>query len=77
MTNPSGNGQLAMLFHTGAYAVPTVKADIDVFFSNTCGIIPYRGPWAGETLIAAPLAGLGQGWTARIVADFHDRPVSH
>jgi carbon-monoxide dehydrogenase large subunit len=51
MTNPSGNGQLAMLFHTGAYAVPTVKADIDVFFSNTCGIIPYRGPWAGETLI--------------------------
>ncbi|MFU8863168.1 MAG: tRNA lysidine(34) synthetase TilS [Rhodobacterales bacterium] len=33
--------------------------------------------WAGETLVAAPLAGLGQGWTARIVADFHDRPVSH
>lgn len=51
MTNPSGNGQLAMLFHTGAYAVPTIKADIEVFFSNTCGIIPYRGPWAGETLI--------------------------
>ena len=51
MTNPSGNGQLAMLFHTGAYAVPTVRADVEVFFSNTCGIIPYRGPWAGETLI--------------------------
>ena len=33
--------------------------------------------WAGETLVAAPLAGPGQGWTARIVADFHDRPVSH
>ena len=33
--------------------------------------------WAGETLIAAPLAGTGRDWTARIVADFHDRPVSH
>lgn len=33
--------------------------------------------WAGERLVAAPLAGLGQGWTARIVADFHDRQVSH
>lgn len=33
--------------------------------------------WAGETLVAAPLAGLGREWTARIVADFHDRPVSH
>lgn len=51
MTNPGGNGQLAMLFHTGAYAVPTVKADVEVFFSNTCGILPYRGPWGGETLI--------------------------
>lgn len=51
MTNPSGNGQLAMLFHTGAYDVPTIKADVEVFFTNTCGIIPYRGPWAGETLI--------------------------
>jgi tRNA(Ile)-lysidine synthase len=27
--------------------------------------------WDGETLIAAPLAGLSQGWSARIVADFH------
>lgn len=33
--------------------------------------------WAGEALVSAPLAGFGQGWTARIVADFHDRPVSH
>lgn len=27
--------------------------------------------WQGEALIAAPLAGLSQGWSARIVADFH------
>lgn len=33
--------------------------------------------WAADRLVAAPLAGFGQGWTARIVADFHDRPVSH
>lgn len=33
--------------------------------------------WAQDRLIAAPLAGFGQGWRARIVADFHDRPVSH
>jgi len=26
--------------------------------------------WRGEELVAAPLAGLGQGWRARIVADF-------
>jgi tRNA(Ile)-lysidine synthase len=26
--------------------------------------------WRGEVLVAAPLAGLGQGWRARIVADF-------
>lgn len=33
--------------------------------------------WAGTTLIAAPLAAYGQGWSARIVADFHDGAVSH
>ncbi len=27
--------------------------------------------WQGDTLLAAPLAGLAQGWSARIVADFH------
>jgi tRNA(Ile)-lysidine synthase len=27
--------------------------------------------WAGNTLIAAPLAGLSNGWAAQIVADFH------
>ncbi|WP_055687426.1 tRNA lysidine(34) synthetase TilS [Loktanella sp. 5RATIMAR09] len=27
--------------------------------------------WQGDRLIAAPLAGLSQGWSARIVADFH------
>lgn len=27
--------------------------------------------WKGETLVAAPLAGLSLGWSARIVADFH------
>jgi len=27
--------------------------------------------WRGETLVAAPIAGYNQGWTARIVADFH------
>ncbi len=27
--------------------------------------------WQGDVLIAAPLAGLSQGWSARIVADFH------
>lgn len=27
--------------------------------------------WDGDTLIAAPVAGLQNGWTARIVADFH------
>lgn len=27
--------------------------------------------WQGEKLIAAPLAGLSNGWSARIVADFH------
>ena len=51
VTPPSGNPQLIMLFHTGAYAVPTMKADIKVYFSNTGGCIPYRGPWAGESLI--------------------------
>lgn len=27
--------------------------------------------WKGDTLIAAPLAGLSNGWSARIVANFH------
>jgi tRNA(Ile)-lysidine synthase len=27
--------------------------------------------WRGDTLIAAPLAGLSGGWSAQIVADFH------
>ncbi len=33
--------------------------------------------WRGDSLVAAPLAGWGQGWIARIVADFHDRALSH
>jgi tRNA(Ile)-lysidine synthase len=33
--------------------------------------------WDDQRLVAAPLAGHGDGWTARIVADFHDMMVSH
>jgi tRNA(Ile)-lysidine synthase len=33
--------------------------------------------WQGETLIAAPLAGLQNGWTARIVAEFASSLVTH
>ncbi len=33
--------------------------------------------WRGETLIAAPLAGKPNGWTARIATDFHASLVSH
>ena len=33
--------------------------------------------WQGETLISAPVAGLLNGWTARIVADFHSSLVTH
>jgi tRNA(Ile)-lysidine synthase len=33
--------------------------------------------WAGETLLAAPLAGFGPDWTARIAAPFHLFGLSH
>lgn len=33
--------------------------------------------WRGEVLVAAPLAGRAEGWSARIVADFQGAPVSH
>ena len=33
--------------------------------------------WRGDTLIAAPLAGVNDAWQARIVADFHSSLVSH
>ncbi|WP_347311102.1 tRNA lysidine(34) synthetase TilS [Defluviimonas sp. SAOS-178_SWC] len=33
--------------------------------------------WCGDTLIAAPLAGLENGWTAEIVAGFHSFLLSH
>ncbi|MEJ6403711.1 tRNA lysidine(34) synthetase TilS [Yoonia sp. 2307UL14-13] len=33
--------------------------------------------WRGDELIAAPIAGLTNGWTARIVADFHDVAFAH
>ena len=33
--------------------------------------------WHGDTLIAAPVAGLSNGWTAQIVADFHDKAFAH
>lgn len=33
--------------------------------------------WQDNSLIAAPLAGNSNGWTARIVTDFHDWLVSH
>ena len=33
--------------------------------------------WQGNHLVSAPLAGYSQGWTARIVADFHSSLVAH
>jgi tRNA(Ile)-lysidine synthase len=33
--------------------------------------------WHGDTLIAAPLAGKPEGWTAHLATDFHDFLVSH
>ena len=33
--------------------------------------------WRGDQLIAAPVAGLSNGWTERIVADFHSSLVTH
>lgn len=33
--------------------------------------------WRDDQLIAAPIAGLQNGWTARIVADFHSSLVTH
>lgn len=33
--------------------------------------------WCGDTLIAAPIACFYNGWTARIVADFHSSLVPH
>lgn len=33
--------------------------------------------WRGDTLIAAPLAGMRNGWTAQIVADFHATAFAH
>lgn len=33
--------------------------------------------WQGDTLVAAPLAGMENGWKARIVAGFDDFLVSH
>ena len=33
--------------------------------------------WSGETLISAPVAGFSSGFTARIVADFHEHAFAH
>ena len=33
--------------------------------------------WSGETLISAPVAGFSCGFTARIVADFHEHAFAH
>ncbi|WP_132950687.1 tRNA lysidine(34) synthetase TilS [Rhodovulum bhavnagarense] len=40
-------------------------------------LIASPGVWRGETLVAAPLAGLGAGWTARTGTGFADSLVSH
>jgi carbon-monoxide dehydrogenase large subunit len=51
MIPPSTSANLTVLMHTGAYAVATMQAEVNVWFANTGGSIPYRGPWASETLI--------------------------
>ncbi len=33
--------------------------------------------WSGDRLIAAPVAGYFNGWTAQIVADFHEHAFAH
>ncbi len=33
--------------------------------------------WRGQALLAAPLAGLRNGWTVQIVADFHSTAFAH
>lgn len=46
----SATGLMAVA-HTGAYAIPTVTIKTRDYYTNICGSTPYRGPWAGETLI--------------------------
>ncbi len=33
--------------------------------------------WSGDRLMAAPVAGFSNGWTAQIVADFHEHAFAH
>ena len=40
-------------------------------------LIVSPGVWCGQCLVAAPVAGLKNGWTAKIVAGFHSFLLSH
>lgn len=33
--------------------------------------------WRGDMIVAAPVAGFANGWTAQIVADFHEHAFAH
>jgi carbon-monoxide dehydrogenase large subunit len=44
-----GGGFVAMLF-TGPYRIPKIGFSSQTVFTNTCGMAPFRGPWAIETI---------------------------
>ena len=44
---------------------------------NRAALIVSPAIWRGDTLIAAPIAGLENGWKAEIVAGFHSFLLSH
>src|SRR5262249_16236309 len=41
---------LALMLFTGPYRIPMLEAGISSIATNTCGMAPFRGPWAIETI---------------------------
>lgn len=67
LEGPLENGQVFKALGDGIKLCPQWRA------AGTPRVSLLASPsvWQADALIAAPLAGLSQGWSARIVADFH------
>lgn len=74
LTGPHNVGlQVKALGATGIRECPNWRAS----GLPRASILSSPAVWDGDVLIAAPIAGLSNGWSAQIVADFHKTPFAH
>jgi aerobic carbon-monoxide dehydrogenase large subunit len=71
-----GGGFVAMLF-TGPYRIPKTGFSAQTVFTNTCGMAPFRGPWAIETIGREQMMDVAAGQMGLDPLELRRRNILH